>query len=322
MKKYILFGAGAVGRETLRYLGRDTVECFCDNSKAGELCDGLPIIDYRSLKQLHANFTVVLCSKKFANVIAMTCQLHNDQIPFVFCDDVTSLWIHEDAKIYATLCTRETLRYDEDNAYFMALEKFAPAGYIDSYFWQDVWAAEHIFRDKPAKHYDIGSRIDGFIAHLISFGQKVCLLDIRPLPFPLPGVEFRQCDATEMTYIADESIESISALCSLEHFGLGRYGDKIDPEACFKCFANIAHKLKKGGYAYIAVPIGREHLEFNAHRVFFATTVRDSFAPLELVEYSSAYKGQLERDIDLHKYDEWTEWGGERFGLFRFRKNA
>ena len=42
----------------------------------------------------------------------------------------------------------------------------------------------------------------------------------------------------------------MSALCSLEHFGLGRYGDPVDPEACFKCFENIQRKLKKGGRLY------------------------------------------------------------------------
>ena len=52
----------------------------------------------------------------------------------------------------------------------------------------------------------------------------------------------------------------MSALCSLEHFGLGRYGDAIDPEACFKCFDQIQKKLKKGGNLYISLPVGQAHL--------------------------------------------------------------
>ena len=60
----------------------------------------------------------------------------------------------------------------------------------------------------------------------------------------------------------------MSALCSLEHLGLRRYGDKIDPEACFKCFDAIQKKARKGGKLYISVPIGKECVEFNAHLFF------------------------------------------------------
>lgn len=45
-------------------------------------------------------------------------------------------------------------------------------------------------------------------------------------------------------------------MCSLEHFGLGRYGEPIDPDAYFKCSAQIQKKLIRGGKLYIFVPIG------------------------------------------------------------------
>lgn len=134
-------------------------------------------------------------------------------------------------------------------------------------------------------------------------------------------MEFQKCDATNLDGIADGSIESLSALCSLEHFGLGRYGDPIDPEACFRCFQAIARKLAPGGRAYISVPIGKEHVEYNAHRVFFASTIVEAFRPLTLVEFSSACKEQMERGIDVHTYDDWDVYGGDRFGLFEFEKN-
>jgi hypothetical protein len=37
----------------------------------------------------------------------------------------------------------------------------------------------------------------------------------------------------------------MSAICSQEYFELERYGDSIDPKACFKRFENIQKKLKK-----------------------------------------------------------------------------
>ena len=74
---------------------------------------------------------------------------------------------------------------------------------------------------------------------LLSFRKNVILIDIRPLGKEIDGLEFIKADATNLENIDDNSIESISALSSIEHFGLGRYGDEVDPEACFKCFEAI-----------------------------------------------------------------------------------
>ena len=191
---------------------------------------------------------------------------------------------------------------------------------MTSYFWQDLWAAHHIHNERPENHYDIGSRVDGFITHLLSFGQHTTMLDIRPLRIEADNLDFIQADATNLDGIDDESIESFSALCSLEHFGLGRYGDPIDPEACFKCFEAIQKKTRSGGNVYISVPIGKEHLEFNAHRVFFAESIIKSFDKMKLIEFSSCYYEEMEKNIDPHKYDDWDVWGGDRLRLFHFRK--
>src|SRR5262245_51188927 len=36
------------------------------------------------------------------------------------------------------------------------------------YFYMDLWAARKIFKAAPSRHVDIGSRIDGFVAHLLT----------------------------------------------------------------------------------------------------------------------------------------------------------
>ncbi len=234
--------------------------------------------------------------------------------------DFGGKWIKEDLQQYTTLNKRKSFAYDKTFAYFIAGDKFAQNGSFHPYFWQDLWAAKHIFQRRPHVHCDIGSRVDGFIAHLASFGQKVRLFDIRPMESAIDNVEFVQCDATNLENIPDGSIESISALCSLEHFGLGRYGDPIDPEACFKCFHSIQKKIQWGGVLYLSVPIGYEHVEFNAHRVFYAETIVNSFPNMRLVEFSVAYKETIEYNVDLHQYDGDKEYGGGRFGLFLFEK--
>ena len=194
------------------------------------------------------------------------------------------------------------------------------AGPTKVYFWQDLWAAKLVNQKNPKIHYDIGSRIDGFIANLASNRENIVLIDIRPLEVRIPGVDFLQADATSLVGIEDKSIESISALCSLEHFGLGRYGDPIDPDAWYKAMKSIMRVLSDGGDLYLSVPIGWEHLEYNAHRIFYPQTIIDTFNELTLVEFSSANDDGIEYNVDVHKYDDEKYNRGRRFGLFHFVK--
>ncbi len=115
--------------------------------------------------------------------------------------------------------------------------KVTNAGTVDEYFWQDLWGAGHIISDGVKEHYDIGSRLDGFIAHLLAAGIDVHMIDVRPFPGKVDHLHTVVADATMMDNIADDSLGSLSALCSLEHFGLGRYGDPVDSEACFNALS-------------------------------------------------------------------------------------
>ena len=172
------------------------------------------------------------------------------------------------------------------NLFPILSDRAASAGFAGGhYFYQDLWAARRIYEANPTEHVDIGSRVDGFIAHLLSF-RTVKVVDIRPLTSEIPGLIFVQDDATELAQFGDESVSSLSSLHVAEHFGLGRYGDPIDPDACFKFMAALQRVLAVGGRLYFSVPIGRERVEFNAHRVFAPTTILNSFATLKLVSFA------------------------------------
>lgn len=225
-----------------------------------------------------------------------------------------------DKELYNELNRRDTFKIDNNILRPMIKDRYESGGNISSYFWQDLWAAHLIFLNQPVEHYDIGSRLDGFIAHVLSFGITVNMIDIRSLPMEIPGLHTIVDNATDMNQFEDNSIESLSALCSLEHFGLGRYGDPIDPEACFRCFDAIQRKVKCGGKIYISVPIGKERLEFNAHRIFYAETIRDCFNKCRLLEFSCTADGSIEKDIELDKYDTDIINRGDRFGLFYLEK--
>lgn len=221
---------------------------------------------------------------------------------------------------YRSLNKRKNFDIQEKYLWPVISDKYADAGAIENYFWQDLWAAKLIYRSEVKEHFDVGSRIDGFIAHLLAMGIDVTLIDIRKFPKRVEGLHTIIDDATSLKQVPDESVTSLSALCSLEHFGLGRYGDEVDPEACFKCFFQIQRKMKKGGNVYISLPIGRERVEFNAHRIFYPATVIDSFSDMELIEFSCATEEQIEYNVAIHKYDNDLHNGNYRFGLFHFRK--
>jgi hypothetical protein len=166
------------------------------------------------------------------------------------------------------------------------------------YFHQDLWAAKKIYEKHPGEHVDIGSRIDGFIAHLLVFMQ-VTIVDIRPLESEILGVTFFQDDATELARIESNSIASLSSLNVAEHFGLGRYSDPIDPDACFRFMSALQRVLSPGGRLYFAVPVGRERVEFNAHRVFAPKRILETFSLLQLISFSFVGDdGKLYEDRD------------------------
>ncbi|MCU1370650.1 MAG: methylase involved in ubiquinone/menaquinone biosynthesis [Ilumatobacteraceae bacterium] len=146
----------------------------------------------------------------------------------------------------------------------------------DQYFQQDLHVARLVLAADPPRHVDVGSRIDGFIAHLLLF-RTVEVVDVRPLESTIEGLTFLQGDGTTMAGFADGSVPSLSSLHAVEHFGLGRYGDPLDPAGSAKALASFERVLAPGGRLYLSVPVGRRRIDFNAHRVF------DPRDPVELL---------------------------------------
>ncbi|MBK7517925.1 MAG: DUF268 domain-containing protein [Betaproteobacteria bacterium] len=149
------------------------------------------------------------------------------------------------------------------------------------YFHQDLHVAQRVFALKPDRHIDVGSRVDGFVAHIASF-REVDVLDIRPIkPNGVSAIRFRQADLMQLPEDLRASTDSVSCLHALEHFGLGRYGDPIDPEGYVKGFRSLVAMLKPDGRLHLSVPVGRQRIEFNAHRIFDPRTLlelgRDGF---------------------------------------------
>ncbi len=162
----------------------------------------------------------------------------------------------------------------------------AAGGVSGHYFHQDLYIAKQIYEHRPPRHVDVGSRIDGFIAHLLVFRQ-VEVVDIRPLSSSTPGLMFRQGDATSMSPYRDGELPSVSCLHAGEHFGLGRYGDSLDPRGHEKLVRSLVRVTGPSGRIYFSVPVsGRERVEFNAHRIFVPETILRLFDGCSLRDFA------------------------------------
>lgn len=58
------------------------------------------------------------------------------------------------------------------------------------------------------------------------------------------------------------------SISSFEHDGLGRYGDPIDPDGDIKAMKKAKTAIKKGGLMFFSVPVGKDKVVWNAHRIY------------------------------------------------------
>jgi hypothetical protein len=140
------------------------------------------------------------------------------------------------------------------------------------YFHQDLFVAQRIFERKPKRHFDVGSRVDGFVAHVAAF-REIEYFDIRPITAQVTNIVFRQGDLLDCSSLPQRECDSLSSLHVIEHVGLGRYGDRIEPDGWRIALKSLSRMLVRGGMLYLSVPIGRQRIEFNAHRIFAPASI-------------------------------------------------
>ena len=182
------------------------------------------------------------------------------------------------------------------------------------YFYQQLWCFEHILKQTPEKHLDVGStyQMSGYISKI----TKAFFMDIRPIQANLSNLEVVDGSILQPPFAA-HSLDSISCLHVIEHIGLGRYGDPLDADGSKKACHELAKILKPGGFLYVSVPVGRERICFNAHRVFNPKTIVHYFHELSLVDFSLVDDAKnFVEHTDYTKFDH-LDYG---CGMFIFTK--
>lgn len=151
------------------------------------------------------------------------------------------------------------------------------------YVYQAYWATKKITKINPSVHKDISSNIP-FVVQLAAT-IPVDYFEYNPPELLIENIRAGHCDLRKLPF-DDSSVQSLSCLHVLEHIGLGRYGDKIDPNGMKSACLELIRCLADGGNLFVSFPVGRHSVEFNAHRVTNPHTALTYFPKMELKEFS------------------------------------
>lgn len=152
------------------------------------------------------------------------------------------------------------------------------------YVYHTAWAARKLREIQPAKHIDISSFI--YFSTIISAFIPVEFYDYRPAFINLSNFKTGHVDITKLVF-DDESIGSLSCMHVVEHIGLGRYGDQLDPDGDLKAILQLKRVLAKNGNLLFVVPVGKKpKIMFNAHRIYTYEQIIHYFSDLVLIEFS------------------------------------
>lgn len=200
------------------------------------------------------------------------------------------------------------------DAYPCLADRLSRTPFDAHYFYQGAWLSRRLALVRPTHHVDIGSSVA--MISVISASTPTLFLDFRPLVARLGGLLPIAGNITSLP-IADRSQDSVSCLHVIEHIGLGRYGDPLDPQGSRKAASELARIIKEGGRLYVSLPVGRERVCFNAHRVHAPATVVSLFPGLTLERFSLVDdQGRFTQDASLQQAAA-LKYG---CGLFEFRR--
>lgn len=150
------------------------------------------------------------------------------------------------------------------------------------YIYHPAWAARIIRETAPEYHVDISSTLH--FCTIVSAFLPVKFYDYRPASIMLENLTSEKANLLNLPF-EDNSIASLSCMHTVEHIGLGRYGDELDPNGDIKAMKELSRVLAGNGNLLFVVPIGNPKICFNAHRIYSYDQIINLFSELQLEEF-------------------------------------
>lgn len=186
------------------------------------------------------------------------------------------------------------------------------------YIYHPAWAARILHNINPKKHVDISSIL--YFNVIVSAFIPIDFYDFRPANISLDNLFCGKEDLLNLSF-PDDSIESISCMHTVEHIGLGRYGDAIDPDGDVKAIKEIKRVVAPGGSVLFVVPLsGNPRIEYNANRVYSYKQILGMFGGFDLKEFSLIVQEGDEPGIIINASEEIADEQNNGCGCFWFIK--
>ncbi|HWD90006.1 MAG TPA: class I SAM-dependent methyltransferase [Mucilaginibacter sp.] len=236
----------------------------------------------------------------------------------IAADKISAGEFENDRKLFRDSARKTTQRFNESETRLWPImtDKTSTTDFEPHYLYHPAWAARILAKTRPDKHIDISSAL--IFPAMVSAFLPVEFYDYRPADVKLSDLTCKKADLLNLPF-ADNSIYSLSCMHTIEHVGLGRYGDEIDYDGDLKAAKELKRVLAEGGNLIMVTPVGAPRIEYNAHRIYAYKQVVDMFYPLELVEFALVPDDY--KQFGLINTDEETadkqQWG---CGCFWFKK--
>jgi hypothetical protein len=200
----------------------------------------------------------------------------------------TVTWTNEYINSFIGMFTPENIRNRKTDMYGSSPSKLhlqAFEKYIDSI--------------KNKKIAVIGSQTPWIEAILVNYGAK----EVTTVEYNVPICNHDIIKAISYTDFCNssEKYDAIVSYSSIEHSGLGRYGDSLNPNGDIETMEQIYKSLNAGGHCFVGFPVGRDHLVWNAHRIYGPIRLKmmylDKFKELEWFGCDKSYIYRCPRPI-------------------------
>jgi len=143
----------------------------------------------------------------------------------------------------------------------------------------------------------VGSETPWIEAMLINLNNKVTTIE-----YNVPECKYTMLECKDyfsFFEVNTEPFDAVVTFSSIEHSGLGRYGDPLDPDGDIKTMSTIRKNLHPDGILIWGAPVGKDAFTWNAHRVYGEIRLPVLFKEFDEIEWIGMSKESLfERPLE------------------------
>jgi hypothetical protein len=96
--------------------------------------------------------------------------------------------------------------------------------------------------------------------------------------------------------------DTIVSYSSIEHSGLGRYGDPLNPRGDIETMNEIYKAMIPGGLCFLGIPVGKDSVVWNAHRIYGPKRLKIVLDKFKEIEWIAHDKNVIYSNINAEEF--------------------